>query len=124
MTNLQAAIGLAQCDRFEELKNKRIKIAKWYDRYINKKYKMPDREVVWVYDIDCGNRQQLIRDCLKLEGIETRYGFKPMEMQPYYSGDYKSLNSYEWSKRILYLPTYFDMKESDVKKVCKVLNKI
>jgi len=85
---------------------------------------MPQREVVWVYDIDCGDKQQLIRDILKLEGIETRYGFKPMEMQPYYLEEYDKLNSYKWSKRILYLPTYFDMTEKDVKKVCKVINKI
>lgn len=119
MTNLQAAIGLAQCNRFEELKNKRIQIAEWYDTYIPEEYKMPKREVVWVYDIQCD--QGATRWRLKETGIECRYGFKPMSMQSMYLSDYESLNAFKWSKRILYLPTYFDMTEEDVMEVCKHL---
>ncbi len=120
MTNLQGAIGLAQCERFEELKNKRIKIASWYDKHLPKKYLMPSREVVWVYDIQTDN-QEATRALLANEGIETRYGFKPMSQQPPYLQDYKHLNAYKWSQRILYLPTYFNMTEKDVKKIALCL---
>lgn len=119
MTNLQAAIGLAQCERFEELKNKRIQIAEWYDKHIPKEYKMPKRVVVWVYDISCN--QEATRWRLAEAGIETRYGFKPMSEQPPYLGEFEHLNAYKWSRKILYLPTYYDMEEKDVIEVCKHL---
>lgn len=121
MTNPQASIGLAQVERFEELKNKRIKIASWYDKHIPKQYLMPKREVVWVYDIDCGHRQSEIREKLAKHNIETRLGFKPMSQQRPYFNDYTHLNAYKWSKRIIYLPTYFDMTEDDVQYICSLL---
>jgi len=58
---------------------------------------------------------------LALEGIESRYGFKPMSMQPMYLSGYEQLNAYRWSKRILYLPTFTDMTEAEVKTVCSKL---
>lgn len=121
MTNLQAALGLAQCERFEVLKRKRLKIAEWYDHYLPEKYLMPKREVVWVYDIDCGDRQQEVIDALADEGIETRYGFKPMSEQSVYWNEHKHLNAYKWSRRVLYLPTYFEMTEEDVIDIAQVL---
>jgi dTDP-4-amino-4,6-dideoxygalactose transaminase len=121
MTNLQSAIGLGQIRRFEELKNKRIKIAGWYDEYLPKELKMPKREVVWVYDIQTDDQEKL-KSFLADKGIETRYGFKPMSEQPpyQYPGEqWKKLNAYKWSRRVLYLPTYFSMTFTDVKNVCQ-----
>lgn len=125
MTNLHAAIGLAQVERFTELKNKRIQIAKWYDKYLPKGYLMPQRDVVWVYDISVIERkQEKVMRILAENGVETRYGFKPMSMQPPYLGEYEHLNAYKWSKKIIYLPTYYDMDEMDVKFVCDVIRNI
>lgn len=125
MTNIQASIGYAQALRVEEILKKRDDIQYMYDSYLDNKYCMPFRDVVWMFDIDCGDNQQLIKDTLEKEGIETRYGFKPMEMQPcYYDSNYKLLNSYKWSKRILYLPTYPDIREGEIKKICNIINKI
>lgn len=120
MTNIQAAIGLAQVERFNEINAKRLKIQKWYDKYVPKSLKMPRRKVLWMYDIQTNDQEEL-KAKLEKNGIETRYGFKPMSMQPCYEQEYKHLNAYKWSKRILYLPTYFDMTEDDVKEVCKHL---
>lgn len=125
MTNIQASIGYAQSTRVDDILKKRDDLQFMYDDLLKKKYQMPLRNVVWMYDIDCGDKQQLIKDTLAKEGIETRYGFKPMEMQPqYFDKRYETLNSYKWSKRILYLPTYPDLKEKDVEKICNIINKI
>mgnify|MGYP000992939736 CR=1 FL=1 len=125
MTNIQAAIGYAQALRADELIEKRQLIQSLYTKYLNKKYLMPNRNVVWMYDIDCGDKQELIKQKLAEEGIETRYGFKPMEMQPmYFYKNYKLLNSYKWSKRILYLPTYPDLTEKDIIRICDIINNI
>lgn len=124
MTNLQAAIGVAQCKRFKELRDKRIKLASWYNEYLPVKYHMPKREVVWVYDIQTDHQEKL-KSFLEEKGIESRYGFKPMSMQPpyreEYSREHEKLNAFKWSKRILYLPTYYEMSITDVKTVCKTI---
>lgn len=121
LTNLQASIGLAQVKRTDEILRKRQQIAKWYDKYLPDEYKMPDREVVWVYDIDCGDKQQEIKDRLEENGVESRYFFKPMSMQPMFKGQYQDLEAYKWSKRGLYLPCYPDLLEEEIQYICQLL---
>jgi perosamine synthetase len=123
MTNLQASIGVAQVLRAKEILKKRKQIELWYDEFIPEVLKMPKREVLWMYDIDCGDHQQKMKDFLLTFGIESRYFFKPMSMQPMYKGEYKHLNAYKWSKRGLYLPTYTDMNQEEVRDICKVLKR-
>jgi len=125
MTNIQAAIGYAQVSRIDSLLKRRDDIQLLYNDLLDKKFVRPIRDVVWMYDIDCGDRQEEIKQALLKAGIETRYGFKPMEMQPmYFYKSYNLLNSYKWSKRILYLPTYPDLSDEDIKKICKIINSL
>ena len=118
MTNLQAAVGLAQVMRMDEILEKREKIQDWYDQNLPEHVKMPRREVLWFYDIQTDHQEEL-KAYLEENGIPSRYGFKPMSMQPQYLGEYEHLNAYKWSKRILYLPTWTDMSLEDVKNVCQ-----
>jgi len=121
MTNIQASLGLAQVERCDEILSKRDIIANWYNEKIPTQFIMPERDVVWVYDIDCGTRQQEIKEKLHEMGVESRYFFKPMSMQPMYKDDYQQLEAYQWSKRGLYLPCYPDMTEEDVDYIAKCL---
>jgi len=123
MTSLQAAFGVAQVKRFNELLEKRKNVADLYDKYIDERYKMPKREVVWVYDIKVKNPEE-VKAYLMAMGVDSRYFFKPMSMQPMYLNDYKHLNAYKWSKSGLYLPTYADLSEEDIKYICRILNKL
>jgi len=118
MTNLQAAVGLTQVMRIDEILEKRAKIQDWYDQNIPEHVKMPRRDVLWFYDIQTDHQEEL-KVYLEENGIPSRYGFKPMSMQPQYLGEYEHLNAYKWSKRILYLPTWTDMSLEDVKNVCQ-----
>ncbi len=120
MTNLQAAVGLAQVMRLDEILEKRKQIEKWYNENLPEHVKMPLREVLWMMDIKTDHQEEM-KAYLEENGIPSRYGFKPMSMQPQYLGEYKHLNAYKWSKRIIYLPTYTDMTEDDVKTVCQTL---
>jgi dTDP-4-amino-4,6-dideoxygalactose transaminase len=124
MTNIQAAIGLAQVERVDELLEKRQQIADWYDKLIPFKYLMPKRDVVWVYDIDCDRRQEEIKSRLQAMDIETRYFFKPMSRQPMYLGEYEHLKAHEWSKRGLYLPCYPEMTYEQVTYIAKCLKSL
>lgn len=121
MTNLQAAVGVGQVLRFFEIRDKRKKIEDWYDALTPEDMRMPRRDALWMYDIDAGNRQEELKVFLESKGIPSRYGFKPMSMQPQYLGEYLDLNAYTWSKRILYLPTWTDMTYEDVKHVCQTI---
>ncbi len=119
MTNLQAAIGYGQVLRVDEILEKRKQIESWYDHCVPEEMRMPGRNVLWVYDIDCGEKQAEVKE--KLGDIESRYFFKPMSMQPMYAADYSHLNAYKWSKRGIYLPTFTDMTEREVRSVCDAL---
>lgn len=124
MTNIHAAIGLAQVERFDEIFKKRKQIEEWYDKYLIPEVLMPKRDTVWMYDINCGDKQAEVKRYLDSFGIESRYFFKPMSMQPMYDRSYKHLNAYRWSKQGLYLPTYFDMTEKDVEYVSGIVNAV
>lgn len=122
MTNLQAAVGLAQVMRMDEILEKRKKIQDWYDQNLPEHVKMPRREVLWFYDIQTDHQDEL-KAYLEENGIPSRYGFKPMSQQPQYKIAYEHLNAYKWSKRILYLPVWTSMEEKDVLEVCNVIKK-
>lgn len=123
MTNVQGAIGLGQVENIDFILAKRKLVAEWYDELLPKEVLMPKRDVVWVYDIDCGERQEEVKKKLEENGIDTRYFFKPMTMQPMYSGEV-GVNAFKWSKRGIYLPTYTEMTREDVEMIAKIFNKI
>jgi dTDP-4-amino-4,6-dideoxygalactose transaminase len=75
---------------------------------------MPKRDTVWMYDIDCGDRQTELKSKIAM----SRLFFKPMSMQPCYNRKYKGLNAFKWSKRGLYLPLW-DLTENEIKKICQ-----
>lgn len=121
MTNLQAAVALAQVERIDELLEKRRQVESWYDKYLPDKIKMPPRDVVWMYDVNVGTKKNEIIQKLKEIGIESRHFFKPMSQQPMYNGKYTSTNAFFWSKRGLYLPTHPDLNEEQVEFISKAL---
>lgn len=115
MTNLQAAVALAQVIRIDEFLEKRRKIQGWYDEYLSD-YTMPRPEgsVLWMYDIVTNSRDRVMSE-LENVGIESRCFFKPMSMQPCLAPkDCSDLCAYYYSQRGLYLPTYTDLTKSDV----------
>lgn len=118
MTNLQAAVGVAQVMRCDEILEKRAKIQEWYDENLPERLKMPRRDVLWMYDIKVPDNVKWKAEIERM-GIPTRYGFKPMSMQPMYLGEYEHLNAYKWSKQILYLPTYTDLTEKEIIDICQ-----
>ena len=124
MTALQAAVALAQVERFDEIIKKRKKIEKWYNKYLPKEVLMPKRDVLWMYDINVGDQQKRIVKALKKKGIETRVFFKPMSQQPMYNRFYLYSKAFKWAYKGIYLPTYTDMTEEDVIHISKTLTEL
>ncbi|GAA0832531.1 DegT/DnrJ/EryC1/StrS family aminotransferase [Streptosporangium amethystogenes subsp. fukuiense] len=120
MTNMQAAVALAQLERIDEILAIRKRIEKHYDSGldgIDGITVMPPRDVLWMYDIRAGRREEL-REFLTAAGIETRPFFQPMSRQPmYFNPDWPALNAARFAADGLYLPTDPGLTESDQDRV-------
>ncbi len=100
MTNLQAAVGLAQTERLNELVAARRRNAALYNQLLND---IPGiitppeakdvKNVYWMYSVmvadEFGMTRDELRRFLAQEGIETRTFFIPMHFQPIYYQQFK-----------------------------------
>jgi perosamine synthetase len=130
MTNVAAAIGLAQLERADELISKKIELARWYDELLADlpvTLHSPVGDVVhtyWMYSILTRNADErvLLRNYLKEHGVETRPVFHPVHTMPMYSGNYHPFAVAEdlgW--RGINLPSYPDLSRADVEEICGVI---
>lgn len=141
MTNMQAAIGLAQTEKANMLIEKKRHIARLYHDNLKgiEGLKLPSEEkwaksVYWMYSILVEDGFGLAKDEFKAEllkeGIETRSFFIPMHKQPVIKkmGLANKKKKYPVSDYIsehgLYLPTGLALKDSDVAFVCEKIKKI
>ena len=93
MTNICAAIGLAQLERVEEILIKKRKIAEFYRKNLEglplNFHKEPD-DVIHSYwmctiSLEDSNKRDLLRKHLLENGVETRPTFYPVHTMPMYS---------------------------------------
>jgi len=134
MTNLQAAVGVAQVKRLEEFIQKKRKIVEWYNdalRPLSEKGlirlhpEMPwAKSTYWMYSILVENDFPISRDELikKLEenGIETRPFFPPIQaQQPYISHTEKTPIAVELSLKGINLPSSVNLTKQDIEFITK-----
>jgi perosamine synthetase len=133
LTNLQAAVGLAQFERINALVEMRRKNAHTYNEFLKdtQGLRLPvekdwAKNVYWMYSILVEPKSELTRDKLASElakkGIETRSFFIPMNMQPVFRSMHMFENeSYpvaeEISKKGLHLPSSSGLKEEEIKQI-------
>jgi len=140
LTNIQAAIGLAQLERIDELVEKK----RWIGRLYNEKLKdvsgliLPVEEpwaknVYWMYGVLLDDKTGMdanefaIRLCEN--GVNTRPFFLGMHEQPVFHqmGLFKD-ESYPVAEKIarkgLYLPSGLTLKEKEIKKITKAIKEI
>jgi perosamine synthetase len=133
MTNIQAAIGLAQLEQIEDALKGRERLAAWYQdalqglqsQIILPKQKEWAKQVFWMYNILIreGNetRRDRVMQWMDKDGIETRPVFYPMHVLPPYKSNEKFKVADIWSQRGINLPTHLDMTTQDVKRVAQSL---
>jgi perosamine synthetase len=139
MTNLQAAIGLAQMERIEEYIDARRKNAKLYTSFLKdvKGITPPPeadwaKNIYWLYSIliqeDFGtSRDELVNELAK-RGIETRPFFIPMHKQPVFkkmgltSGDFPIAD--ELCTKGICLPSSSSLEEKQLRYVCDSIKEI
>lgn len=133
MTNIQAAIGMAQLKKIDSFLNRKRQIAKWYNEKLrelieNEKI-VPQTEmpwakcVYWMYSVLITdtkiNRNELIR-YLEINGIETRPFFYPVHEMPPYRGEAVKLKVAErLSRQGLNLPTSVKLGKKEIFHISK-----
>lgn len=124
MTNLQAAVGLAQVERIEAILAKRKEILGWFNEKLqDKTLARKEGSVLWMYDLVLKNqeiRDEVMADCLEA-GIEVRYFFKPMRSQPMYRGTPGTIANIA-GQCGFYLPVYNSLTQEDVKTICEIVS--
>ncbi len=138
MTNLQAAIGLAQIERIDTFLKRRDDLVRRYDAYLTgfPELQLPvqaswARNIYWLYSIAVNpdrlgmNRDQFSAR-LQERGIETRPVFFPLHGQPAYRTGiaHPCPVSEDIAARGVSLPTGNDMTGTDVDRVSDAITSI
>ncbi len=127
MTNIAAAIGLAQLEQADVFLNNKKKIAQWYQQQLQHlpvTFHHQSEETVhsyWMCSIltQKVEDRDLLRAKLTKAGIETRPVFYPVHTMPMYSAKYqKHKNAEDIGWRGINLPSFQDLQYDQVKYIC------
>jgi perosamine synthetase len=132
MTNLQAALGVAQLERIEDLIAVRVQNAAHYNRRLSEVpglSRPPCAEwaenVYWMYTVLVEEEYGLDRDTvmtrLRQRGIDTRPAFYPIHTLPMYHQDQRLPVAEEVGRKGLNLPSGATLTPEQVDLVCDVL---
>ena len=136
MTNIQAAIGVAQLERIKYFINKKRWIAEQYSKRLGSisNIKLPGEygnvyNSYWLFTIELvgsliNEREELLRR-LTLNGIEARQVFIPLHEMPPYKKYIGSESDFSVSSRIsnasLSLPSSSTITELELNSVCRII---
>ena len=129
MTNMQAAIGLAQLEKIEDYIKARKNVAKTYNRFLkdcNKVDLPPEKKwaknVYWMYTILVNKNAKISRDelivKLKEKGIDTRPAFHPAHLHVIYTRYTKNVElpiSEDIGAKGINLPSSNSLNDEDIK---------
>ncbi|MBK5273616.1 MAG: DegT/DnrJ/EryC1/StrS family aminotransferase [Desulfuromonadales bacterium] len=129
MTNLQAALGVAQLERIDELLERKREIFHIYQRLLSGYPGLRlNREAPWaknVYWMVClevegfsGERRDAFMEQLKQRDIDSRPYFYPVSDMPMYV-DADTPVSHELHQRGINLPSYFDLDDASIEYICE-----
>lgn len=139
MSSMQAALGLAQLERIEELVDRKRQIFSWYQAELDSVSGLtlnyePDnvKNTYWmvtaIFDPKLGVDKHQLMDELRKENIDTRPLFYPLSSLPAYLhlptaelARERNLIGYQISKYGINLPSGMDMSIAKVNYVCQKL---
>jgi len=153
MTNLQAAVGLAQTERLDKLVEKRISTAARYrdllsnikgltlppnrptiqkkdQRYVQDESQNNDKNVYWMFGLlvekEFGCSRDELRAFLANAGIETRTFFIPIHLQPIYFETYRG-QRYPIAEALcqkgMYLPSGPGLTDAEIQYIAKTIER-
>lgn len=129
MSALEAALGLAQLERLDELVAKRRGNALYYNERLRGtpqitlfEEKPETFAVFWMYGILAEKRDELMGFLAK-NGVETRTFFIPMHQQPVYKQNGNFKNADYFGESGLYLPSSSQLTEEEKDFVASLIKK-
>lgn len=132
ITDLQAALGLAQYKKLEKYIANKKRNHKLYEKYITNKnievLNFKDYEVPWFFDvkIESEDYKKYLTSELKKRGVQTRNLYPALSKQDYLMKfnhgnlDY-SENNYN---KIIWLPSSNSLKEEDIIQISELINSL
>ena len=133
MSDITAAVGIAQLKKLPEMIKRRRYLAEYWDKKLNQigQIRAPFRDKnsfhifqSYVATIDRGiDRNQIMQELLD-NGIQTQIGTYASHIQPVYHSEQKCPNSLDVFNRSLALPFYYSLTESDIDYVAESLDKV
>lgn len=138
MTNLQAAVGVAQLNKIDEFIDKKKKLAEWYaegfrefkeKELLSLHPEMPwSSSIYWAYSILLQDSFGLCRDeimaRLKLEGIETRPLFYPIHIMPPYNRGENYPVAEELGRKGISLPSSVNLTAEQVQYIIDTIMRL
>jgi perosamine synthetase len=142
MSSMQAALGLAQTERLDEIITKKREIFRWYSERLSGipgiLLNNPGHGVhgtYWMVSIVWEDRfgvsKKDVRDALAVHGMDTRPFFSPLSSLGAYQNlpgieDYRQKNpvSYRLRDSGINLPSSLSLEENQVELICSVVRKI
>lgn len=136
MTNIEAALGLAQLEKIGEHIALRQKVAGWYMEELKELFDAGyldyqretkgAKQVWWMFSIllkdKCSIGRDELMEKLGQEGIETRPLFYPMHtMPPYYDADAGCPLSEKIALSGMNLPTHGLLIREDIERICALI---
>jgi len=133
MTNMSAAIGIAQLRRIEELIHRKRQILKYYqDRLLI----FPEVSMnpiqdfcesgAWmptvIFSRNSGVTREEILVNFRNENIDARVFFWPISSMPPFSDDKKTFHAHDIPTRSINLPSYHDITDADMNRVIDVIS--
>ena len=134
MSNMQAALGLAQLERVEEIVAQKKKIFKWYQSRLNdiellklNVEKKNVNNIFWMTSIILSNDIPETRDDfiqkLKEKGVDSRPVFHPLSSMPMFQRE-NNPNAYFVGSRGINLPSGHNLSEEEIDYVCGAIKQL
>ncbi len=139
MTDIMAAIGLRQLDRYPELLARRVEIMNRYDatcdelgisHLVHHTENMDSSNhlyLIRIPGIDVEGRNEIIEK-LAERGVATNVHYKPLPMMTAYremsGGIERYPNSYDYYRNLITLPLHTKLTDDDVEYVCEMLKEV
>ena len=136
MTDIMAAIGLRQLDRYQGLLKRRAEIIKQYDKTCDElgishlvhhsEYMDSSKHLylIRIPEIEVETRNLLIEKMAE-HGVATNVHYKPLPMMTAYGNDCTEYpNAYDYYKNLITLPLHTLLSDEDVEYVCTILSNV
>ncbi len=133
MTNLQAALGLAQLERFDELVERKRSILEIYRNKVAAYSEISINPVQdgcvsgsWMpnvtFSVESGVTREKLLELFESANIDARVFFWPLSSLSFLSGyEHDTPNAYSVAERSINLPSYHDMTMNEINRVVETL---